>query len=388
MSHAGLFTAAFTLMATTASAEKPKLAVLPSQIEESAKDQVPELFDDYLLAAVQNAGDYEVIGQDDINSMLGFEQQKELFGCDDVSCMADIGGALGVDRLVVVKIARLENDWVTTSKLINITEARVESRSSDFVAGDTKALLQAVPHIVGKLFEGGGDAKSSGSYTPPPAPDPGATQPPSVTSTAPVRRYGTGSKVWGVILAVTGFTIAAIGTLTALAVLPDAGEYVDDVGDTCADEYGLEPDSDSEAEALGCSWEANMGAVVGTAVLYGGGTALAGSGANLYLNGKAQANTGDPGADGTYYLTWLGWALTGISMVGPIVGASIDSDGLAYLTGLGGVIGAGVIWALTMASNSAKAVKSDGTRVPIVSFAAYRDGLGGVQPGFAFTYTF
>lgn len=386
MSRAGICSTALVFFtAATASAERSKLAVLPSQIEESARDQVPGLFDDYLLAAVQNAGEYEVIGQDDINSMLGFEQQKELFGCDDVTCMADIGGALGVDRIVVVKIAKLENDWVTTSKLINITEARVESRSSDFVSGDTKALLQAVPRIVTKLFGGGGDARPATGFAPAATPPPtaGATQPPNVTVRArPARRYGTGNKVWGVILAVTGYTFAALGTIMAITILPDAGDYVDDNGDICY------VDTDAEASALGCEWKASMGAVVGLAIIYGGGTALTGGGANLYLNGKAQANTGDPGADGTYYLNWLGWTLTGVSVLGPILAASINSDTLGFATGIGGVVGAGIIWALVMASNSAKAVKSDGTVVPIVSLAAYPDGQGGAQPGLALTATF
>src|SRR5512141_2191074 len=116
-----VITAVLLVLASPALAQhKMKLAVLPTAFDKSSEGMVPKLFDEYVLSAVQNAGDYEVIGQDDIAALMGFEKQKDILGCDDASCIASIGGALGVDRIIAVKIARLEADWVVTSKLINI----------------------------------------------------------------------------------------------------------------------------------------------------------------------------------------------------------------------------------------------------------------------------
>ncbi|MEK7704241.1 MAG: hypothetical protein AAB426_04725 [Myxococcota bacterium] len=129
-----------------------KVAVLPVQLDTGAEGKVPQLIDDYLLTAVQNMSGLEVIGQDDISALLGFEKQKDLVGCDDASCLANIGGALGVDLIVAVKVALLGTDWVVTAKLINLREARVEARTSEIVAGDVKALLRSVPEIARRLF--------------------------------------------------------------------------------------------------------------------------------------------------------------------------------------------------------------------------------------------
>jgi hypothetical protein len=138
-----------------AAAEKVKVAVLPIQIEESAKDQVPELIDDYILTAVQKIGLFEVIGQDDINAMLGFEEQKDLLGCEDTSCFAAIGGALGVEKLISVRVARTEQEWATSAKLIHIVgDPKVEARAIQFVPGRASDLLRAVPSIVRKLILG------------------------------------------------------------------------------------------------------------------------------------------------------------------------------------------------------------------------------------------
>jgi hypothetical protein len=168
-------------------AEQPKLAVLPLQVEQSAQADVPDLADDYLLAAVQNSGGYQVIGPDDVSALIGFEEQKDLLGCDEASCFADLGGALGVELLAVFKVARLDTDWVVTAKLINTAETRVTARASHFLAGGTKELLQGMPTVVAKLF-GKKLPPAAGSPAPQPAPSyaaamPPATPPPAVTGT-------------------------------------------------------------------------------------------------------------------------------------------------------------------------------------------------------------
>lgn len=136
----------------SAQAARTKIAVLPVDLDHGAKREVPDLVNDIVLSAVQDLGTFEVIGHDDVNTLLGFEQQKEMLGCDDATCMAQIGGALGVDKLLALRVARLQGDWVVTGKLIDIKSARVEDRFSDFVRGSARELLQALPGLVGVLF--------------------------------------------------------------------------------------------------------------------------------------------------------------------------------------------------------------------------------------------
>ena len=204
-----------------------KVAVIPTQfVDEAARKQVPQLFDDYLLTAVQELGSFEVIGQEDIKTMIGFEQQKDLLACDDASCIADIGGALGVDKIVAVKIARLDDSWVTTAKLINIRETRVERPVNSIEQGDVKALLQSVPAVVAKLF-GGAPPATQAAYDPGPQPEkqaaapataPAATQGPATQppNKAPFDpNAGRGRRVGGTILIFGGLGLAFLGGLVA-----------------------------------------------------------------------------------------------------------------------------------------------------------------------------
>lgn len=134
---------------------KERIAVLPTQFDGTAAGQVPaQVFDDAILTAVQNSGHFNVIGKDDLVAVLGFEQQRDLLGCDEVACLAEIVGALNAAKLVTVKVARLADEWVISAKLIDVQgEPIVEARKTHFLAGDANALIRGVPEFVVPLFK-------------------------------------------------------------------------------------------------------------------------------------------------------------------------------------------------------------------------------------------
>ena len=134
------------------SGEKEKLAVIPTVMNHQASLEVSTLFDDYLMTAVQENTSYKVLGMDDVNAMLGFEQHKDMLQCEDASCLVEIGNALNVARIMRVNLARIEKDWIVTGKIINIREAHVEQRKNDIITGDVKVLLKNIPSFVQQLF--------------------------------------------------------------------------------------------------------------------------------------------------------------------------------------------------------------------------------------------
>lgn len=211
--------------------EKARIAVLPVQVEESAKAEVPELFDDYLLTAVQDLGSHEVIGQDDIDAMLGFEKQKDLLGCADTTCFAELGGALGVDEIMLMRVARIvsedgAHEWVVTSKLIDIVMGKTKARSTDFVGGDIKALLKALPALLKKLFAGGGGGAELQSAAQGPtkevSPMTEPVKPPPTENV--LAQVVANKKKWANIWTYTGVTLAALGCLGMLRQICPGGD--------------------------------------------------------------------------------------------------------------------------------------------------------------------
>jgi TolB-like protein len=144
--------------ASVSAAERPRIAAVPAQLDANAAAQLDKkMLDEVVLAALARGGSLDVIGQSDIEALISFERQKELVGCDDVKCFAEIGGALGVGYLLSLRVTLSGNEWALAAKLIDTQAGRVLTRSSDFVPGSANDLLRAVPGLVDKLLSGSGE---------------------------------------------------------------------------------------------------------------------------------------------------------------------------------------------------------------------------------------
>jgi hypothetical protein len=74
-----------------------------------------------------------------------------------------LGGALGVDKLMSVKVAKVGEDWVITTKLIDVKKTKVDARGTEFLSGGAVDLMRALPEVVGESYPWSarsGDARS------------------------------------------------------------------------------------------------------------------------------------------------------------------------------------------------------------------------------------
>ncbi|MEL6759214.1 MAG: PEGA domain-containing protein [Myxococcota bacterium] len=106
------------------------------------------------LKQVQGA---EIVSQEDIRSLLELEAQRQLLGCDEMSCMAELGGALGVDRMVTGSVGYLGDRYVVSLRLIDPRAARVEARVTESFVGEETQLLPAVRYGGKRLLGALGD---------------------------------------------------------------------------------------------------------------------------------------------------------------------------------------------------------------------------------------
>src|SRR5688572_256451 len=83
-----------------------------------------------------------------MKDMLDAEQQKMLLGCDKESCMAEIAGAMGAERLVAGSVGALGAMFVVTLKLIDTKSAQVASRASRRFGK-----IEEVPDAIGPLVD-------------------------------------------------------------------------------------------------------------------------------------------------------------------------------------------------------------------------------------------
>ncbi len=130
-------------------AEGLKCAAMPLKTKDVA-EQMEFIMDELLLTELQQSG-FEAIGPDDINALLGFEKTKEAVGCDDMSCVADIGGALGVEYITAGNVASLDGSMVLTLKLIDVRNTKVLSRVNKVADGGDKGLPKMIAEAVQEL---------------------------------------------------------------------------------------------------------------------------------------------------------------------------------------------------------------------------------------------
>ncbi|MBI5529765.1 MAG: hypothetical protein HY897_25850, partial [Deltaproteobacteria bacterium] len=85
------------------SKKRPKgLSVAIFQLETHGTDKrVAAILTDTIVSQVSRIPDAEVIGSKEIDAMLNYEQKKQMAGCDDTSCAVALGGALGVDKILM-----------------------------------------------------------------------------------------------------------------------------------------------------------------------------------------------------------------------------------------------------------------------------------------------
>ncbi|MCK5690478.1 hypothetical protein KAI87_14460, partial [Myxococcota bacterium] len=105
---------------TPAHAEKPKVVVLEIKANGLAPEEAKTLgvnLVNIIAAEVDKLG-YDVFSSNDIKSMLAMDEQKMLMGCSDVSCLAEIGGALGSELMVNTTLGKMGDSFILSLTLV------------------------------------------------------------------------------------------------------------------------------------------------------------------------------------------------------------------------------------------------------------------------------
>lgn len=102
---------------------------------------------------------FKVISREDIRNMMSFEKDKQSLGCEaDQACLAEIGGALGVEYIIAGSLAKIGDQLVLSLALNNVKTASVENRLSETVSGQGDPLIKAIARnaqaLVSKILKG------------------------------------------------------------------------------------------------------------------------------------------------------------------------------------------------------------------------------------------
>jgi hypothetical protein len=138
--------------AVTIAAGKRRIAVVPLEATLGVTKETAALFTESLVGELRKQGN-SVISQSDIGTMLGVERQKALLGCADDSCLAEIGGALGVDRIVHGTLGRVGGSLVVYLSSLDPKKARTTASVSERLKSPSdEVFLDALPRMATQLM--------------------------------------------------------------------------------------------------------------------------------------------------------------------------------------------------------------------------------------------
>jgi len=137
-----------------------KVAVLPLSALGGVAKETAQLLGDALAGELRKRPGVSVLTQGDISALLGVEKTRQMLGCTESGCMAEIGGALGADRIVHGSIGKVGGTLVVNLSALDARRSTATASVSERLHdADEEAFLDVLPSVADALLA---DAPASG----------------------------------------------------------------------------------------------------------------------------------------------------------------------------------------------------------------------------------
>ena len=224
---------------SASAAELPTLVVAPLRAIEAA-GSASQIISEQIRAFVGRSGKYTLVSPEEMEA-LDAELARQLSGgCDQASCVAQLGGALGAQYLLTGSLGLIGKTYVLNLKLIDIETTSAKANAKPIMASSLDEIVRRVDEATADVLGGGAApvAERSPRARPEPAEVPvrrvamsSGDSAPSTTS----REAGlSGPQIAGIVIGVVA-AVVVVGLVTgAIGFGEDAGsasiETPSDVG--------------------------------------------------------------------------------------------------------------------------------------------------------------
>lgn len=148
-------TAALLALALLAADARPaapqKVAVWSIQAAQGVTPGAAQVLEDVVATELARTGRFQVIGRADLAALLGYERQRQVMGCTESACLAEIGGAVGADLVLSGQAGQLGTQHRLSLLLVDARKATAVARAARFTAATEDALAAVVPAVVADL---------------------------------------------------------------------------------------------------------------------------------------------------------------------------------------------------------------------------------------------
>jgi TolB-like protein len=110
-----------------------RLAVLKIIAQGAAPGDVADTLTSVVAEQASKTPGFNAISQAEIAALLGVEKQKQMLGCGNSSCLAEIGGALGAKLVLSGSLGKVGESYVFQLQLLDTSKGQVKARESKTV---------------------------------------------------------------------------------------------------------------------------------------------------------------------------------------------------------------------------------------------------------------
>jgi hypothetical protein len=134
-----------------------RIALLPLAPLGGVARETAQLLGDALAGELRRRPGVSVLTQSDVSALLGVEKTRQMLGCTDSGCMAEIGGALGADRVVHGSVGRIGESLVVNLSALDPKRAAAAAALTERLrgGGEEEAFLDALPSVADALLADG-----------------------------------------------------------------------------------------------------------------------------------------------------------------------------------------------------------------------------------------
>lgn len=124
-----LWLCSWMAMVAPATDSRPRVLILPPSSSSYAPQELGPL-SGIIAAAVASDARLDVVTSEDVASLVALEGDRQIAGCDDNSCLAELAGAIGARYVVFGDISRLGDRAVANLRLFDTQTATALKRLS------------------------------------------------------------------------------------------------------------------------------------------------------------------------------------------------------------------------------------------------------------------
>jgi hypothetical protein len=144
-----------------------------------SSERLRAIFTSALVGEIRKLDGVSVVGLDEVKALIEHAADRQMVGCDEAGCMAELADALGADLVITARLAVVDESHVIAFRKLDAVTAKVDGVDKRFDKGNGEEFLAAIGPAVAELFadkqllagrERGVDKELGRRLNPPPVP--------------------------------------------------------------------------------------------------------------------------------------------------------------------------------------------------------------------------